>query len=242
MKPYKEVSSKKGTSTGILEDTETIAVESNLDLYVNDRLIHSFVYSPGFIKEMVVGHLLSSGTIPNLAYIKSMNFEETSCRVEVEEPMLHRMDLNSRKLQQEYLNTVWDVSRSFIMELAAKVTESQELHTMTGAAHAALLQDLETGRRVVVEDIGRYNAVDKVIGLALNEGPHLEQAGLFLTGRLTSQLVTKAAAISFPLVASLAVATDRGIEIARTNNITLIGAFRGDEFRIYHHGRTQISI
>ncbi|NHJ13493.1 MAG: hypothetical protein EAX95_07435 [Candidatus Thorarchaeota archaeon] len=242
MEPYKKIPSKRASRAGIVEDTETIAVESSLDLYVNGVLVQSFVYSPGFTKEMVTGHLLSSGIILNLAYIRSMNLTETNCQVTVEEPILPGEDPNINQLRKEYLSTIWNVTRKLIMEIAAKVRSSQEIHKLTGAAHAALLYDLDNGRSVVVEDIGRHNAVDKAIGLALNEGVYLGQSALFVTGRLTSDLVAKAVKVSFPLVASLAVATDEGIELAAKSNITLLGAFRGDEFRIYHHGRAKLSL
>jgi len=83
------------------------------------------------------------------------------------------------------------------------------------------------------EDIGRHNALDKVIGKATLEGVEFTRTLLASTGRLTSEMVIKAASAGIPVIVSMAAPTDKGIKIAEITGLTLIGFARGRRFNIY---------
>jgi FdhD protein len=89
---------------------------------------------------------------------------------------------------------------------------------------------------VSAEDIGRHSAVDKAIGLAIEEDVDLTKCFLFCTGRLTADVVSKAAWASIPLIASHSVATDAGVRYAKKANITILAGFRHKRFWQYHFG------
>jgi len=221
---------------------DDVAVEARLQLYVNDEHVQTFVCSPGNHRELVTGFLLSSATITNLIEMESISFSDDTCHVKAGPRTLPGQDPNYLEKRYKYLSKEWNVTREKVLEVASRFRNGQELHALTGAAHAALLVDLENENSVLIEDIGRQNAVDKAIGLALDRGVHPEQSLIFVTGRLTSEMVTKAVNMSMPVMCSLAVATEAGAKLARENNITLFGAFKKGRFRKYNEGRAKFHL
>ncbi len=107
-----------------------------------------------------------------------------------------------------------------------------EIHRQTGGVHAAALAD-HTGMLVFREDIGRHNAVDKVIGAYLVQGSSFHDKLLLTSGRLSSEILQKAEACCLPIVVSRGAPTDRSVALARERNITLIGFARGRRMNIY---------
>ena len=90
----------------------------------------------------------------------------------------------------------------------------------------------------VSEDIGRQNAIDKIIGKAALEGLDFKRTLLASTGRLTPEMVIKAANVGIPVIVSISAPTDEGIKLAEMVGLTLIGFVRGRRFNIYtYHER-----
>jgi FdhD protein len=124
------------------------------------------------------------------------------------------------------------VASSYISTLMEEFRGRSELHRKTGGVHAAALADRD-GLLVFREDIGRHNAVDKVIGAYLTEGSEFGDKFLLTSGRLSSEILHKAAACALPIVVSRSAPTDRCVAAARERNITLIGFARGRRMNIY---------
>lgn len=118
--------------------------------------------------------------------------------------------------------------------LPERLEEGQGHHQDTGAMHAAALFDAHGRLLAVREDIGRHNAVDKLIGHALREGaPALAQCGLLLSGRAGFELVHKAARAGIPLVAAIGAPTTLSVDLARHANVTLAGFLRPGKANVY---------
>jgi len=83
------------------------------------------------------------------------------------------------------------------------------------------------------EDIGRHNAIDKVVGRAALRGVNFRRPLLASTGRLAAEMVVKAANVGIPVIVSLAAPTDKGMNVAEMVGLTLIGFVRGKRFNIY---------
>jgi FdhD protein len=130
------------------------------------------------------------------------------------------------------------VEDDFFLEMAALKVISDEfqqrsgLFRLTGCFHGAALSD---GEKILVfaEDIGRHNAVDKVIGHSILSNISFTKKIMFVSCRLSSEIVSKCSRWSIPILVSRAAATDLAIEIAEKSGITLVGFARGDHMNIY---------
>ena len=122
-----------------------------------------------------------------------------------------------------------EVRTSWLYALADRINRMPSLYLEAGAIHGTVLCQ---GPRVLVymEDVGRHNAVDKVAGWMWETGTAPEDKILYTTGRLTSEMVIKAALMGVPVLASRSGFTAWGVEIARRVDLTLIGRMRGRRF------------
>jgi FdhD protein len=110
----------------------------------------------------------------------------------------------------------------------------------SGGVHMAALAD-GSGLRLLREDIGRHNAVDKVIGAQLATGGSFRDKLLLASGRLSSELLAKALRCGVPVLMSRSAPTDRSVALARERQLTLIGFARGQRLNVYS-GEERISI
>jgi FdhD protein len=117
-------------------------------------------------------------------------------------------------------------------ELMHELARLSELHRRTGGVHSAALAD-EGGIRLFREDIGRHNAVDKVIGARLAEGGDFRRCLLLSSGRVSSEVLAKAARCGAPVLVSRTAPTDRSVSEARRLNLTLVGFARGERMNLY---------
>ena len=126
------------------------------------------------------------------------------------------------------------VLKSAIASLPDRLRATQKTFDETGGLHAAGLFDRDGNLIAVAEDVGRHNAVDKVIGAELARG-HLPLADriLFVSGRTSFEILQKAVVAGVPVVASVSAPSSLAIELAREANVTLLGFVRGSTFNIY---------
>ena len=111
--------------------------------------------------------------------------------------------------------------------------ERQPVFKRTGGTHGAGIFDRKGEMLVVREDVGRHNAVDKVLGHLLLAGIPFDDKGMVLSGRLSYEMVLKAARAGIPLICSVSAPTSLGVEIGRQTGITLVGFLRGESFNVY---------
>jgi FdhD protein len=109
------------------------------------------------------------------------------------------------------------------------------LFRQTGGTHGAGLADENGSLLYLSEDVGRHNAIDRVIGKALIQNHALSSSFLVSSGRLTADLVLKVAVARIPLIASISAAISSGVELADAAGITLIGFVRGSRMNVYTH-------
>ncbi len=127
------------------------------------------------------------------------------------------------------------VARGVIAELPAKLRAAQDVFADTGGLHAAGLFTAAGAPIAAREDIGRHNAVDKLVGWALDAGIAPADHVLVLSGRAGYELVQKAIMLGVPIVASVSAASSIAIELAERFNVALVGFVRDSRFNIYSH-------
>jgi FdhD protein len=125
-----------------------------------------------------------------------------------------------------------EVQPDAIGDLVEKLFESQSLYRETGGVHTSALSN---GEKILVaaEDIGRHNTLDKIAGLCLMKGVFPEQRILITTGRISSEMLQKAARMQAPILISRTSPSSLSIEMAERYGITLIGYARRHRFNVY---------
>lgn len=128
----------------------------------------------------------------------------------------------------------FSVSTRTLSALPDTLRERQRVFAATGGLHAAGLFDADGSLLAVREDVGRHNAVDKVLGWALMEGlvPMFE-TGLLVSGRASFELVQKAAMAGIPMLAAVSAPSSLAVELAEESGMTLVGFLRGPSMNLY---------
>jgi FdhD protein len=237
---------------------DLIAEEEPLHIFLNQAHYLTILCLPVNLTELAVGYLLSEGVLNSVDEIQEIKFGKTGiCQVRLgSEVNLEKRISMAQPFTRLVLSACgssdyWPLSKlidrlelsklplGFTVEAETVSGAVRRLNTLaetfrkTGGVHVAALYT-ESGRLITyAEDVGRHNAVDKVIGMAALKKLDFSTCFLTLSGRLTPDIVLKAARVGVPVVASLAAAVDSGIEAAKYTGLTLIGFVRGTRLNVY---------
>ncbi len=185
-------------------------------------------------KQNTIMVTLMEGVVPNLRQAERNFYTTSSCGVcgkasiEAIRTVSH---FGSRKFSA---NEKEGIDPAFILGLPERLTREQEVFAETGGLHAAALFDMNGSLLLAREDVGRHNAVDKLIGAAMMEGRlPLRQSVLLLSGRASFELVQKAAMAGIPMIAAVGAPSSLAVSLAEEFGTTLIGFLRDNRFNIY---------
>ena len=129
------------------------------------------------------------------------------------------------------------VAAEVLLGLGQALREGQQAHHSAGGTHAAGLFTATGELAVVAEDIGRHNALDKVIGYCLLRRIPLADKVLATTGRASYEMALKAVRVGIPIVATISAPTSLAVQLAEDRELTLIGYLRGGRMNVYTHSR-----
>jgi FdhD protein len=237
--------------------SETLVVEEPLELRLDGTPIAVTMRTPGDDVDLAAGFLVSEGIVSDFGVVNAIaHCDETHNVVEIRtEPGaadVHPPDARHffassscgicGKATLEALRTraaplhhdATRVDADVLEALPARLKAAQPLFRETGALHAAGLFDAHGALLCAREDVGRHNAVDKVIGWAALEG-RLPLAGTILlaSGRLGFEIAQKALVAGIPILAAISAPSSLSVELARENGLTLVAFLRGDALNIY---------
>lgn len=230
-----------------LEDT--VVREFPLTILLNEKELVTLLCSPQHLDYLAVGFLASEGLLNSKEDIKKLLVDEQAGVVEVEAPSLAKeaggitkriitsscgrsVRLHSTREVPPAVNSETSLSATEIFALMSKFQQRCTVFQATGGAHAAALCS-KSEILVFHEDIGRHNAIDKVLGQCLLNGIATQGRLLLTSGRVSSEVVLKTARRNIPLLVSKSAPTDLGVKLAQELSITLLGFVRGKRMNIY---------
>jgi len=233
--------------------TDCVAQEKPLHILLNRTHYVTIFCSPSNLKELATGHLLSEGIVKTIEEIQKIDLDDEGvCRVRLKSDI----DLNKRLRLAKHFSRIilsacgskspYQPTRRFpmvesdlmvnaevVLDSVKRLNFIAETFRKTGGVHVAAIFEKNGTLIALAEDVGRHNAVDKVIGASALEKVDFAKCFLALSGRLTGDIVSKAACVGLPIIASLAAAIDSGIAIAKRVNLTLVGFVRGMHMNVY---------
>ena len=243
---------------------DRVAVEEPLEIRLGFRqgdqritqAVSITMRTPGDDEDLAVGFLFSESIIrspADLAIVKPCQGDNT-VRVELEDNVAVDLDRLQRhfyttsscgvcgKTSLDMLRvegvspppTATTFASDVLLEIPGQLRQAQATFEETGGLHAAAAFDRRGNLAVVREDVGRHNAVDKVVGALFREQrlPAAE-LGLMVSGRASFELAQKALVAGMPLMAAVGAPSSLAVELAREFNVTLVGFLRDDSFNVY---------
>jgi len=220
--------------------------EMALAIHVNRQELVIILCTPTKLNCLVLGFLYAEGIISAAGDIASMRVCEEESLADVtltnlEYKLPTKRTLTSGcgggatfKTQGQKVDSDLVVTPEEVLSLMKQLQEQMVLYRLCGGVHASALSDAKN-LLVVAEDIGRHNTLDKIQGECLLKGISTRDRLLLSTGRISSEMLLKAAKMQVPVVVSRHSPTDSAVSLARDLGITLVGHARGDRLSVYSH-------
>jgi len=262
MRDSKRVHVVKVDETRPQQVDDDVVIEEPLEIRVNGESVTVTMRTPGDDFDLAVGLLWTEGIIHSRNEIGTIAY----CADE-EQPELKNIVnvvLVDSKRKLESARRLWSnsscglcgkatldaihqacrpvtsslvVPGELLFTLPSRLRQAQANFDRTGGIHAVGLFDAMGSLLILREDIGRHNAVDKVLGASLSGGLPLSETILMVSGRLGFEIAQKAVVAGIPIVASISAASSLAIELANEFSMTAIGFLRGRSMNIYSHPR-----
>ena len=235
----------------VATEQDLVAVEEPLEIVVNGRSLAVTMRTPGHDRELAAGFLFTEGIVQNRSQIAGISIGTNRVELSVSAPadfVERRFYLTSScgvcgKASIEALESIGcpflnrsepRIPLALISELPARLRSGQSVFEHTGGLHAAGLFDGAGSLLYLNEDIGRHNAVDKIIGAAVLNGlTPLDRHILMLSGRAGFELIQKALMAGIAIVAAVGAPSSLAVETALRYGMTLAGFVRNARFNVY---------
>ena len=251
-----------------LDVPDVVAVEEPLELRLHDKPFAVIMRTPGSDRELAAGFLLSEGLIASAdelgavehcrhpdhaeahnvvnVFLLGSAAAELPARLAERRNVLAnsscgvcgRLTIDTLRTRASPLSETLAMTPEGVLSMPAQLRVRQPLFDETGALHAAAVFSANGECLAIAEDVGRHNAVDKVVGhLLLEERLPLSNHALAVSGRTSFEIVQKAWLAGIELVCAVSAPSSLAIELAKEGNITLVGFARGNSFNVYTHSQ-----
>lgn len=240
--PVREYASTKITRNGREPATDPVMVEETIELLVNGTKLSSIVTTPELHKELAVGYMVTEGAVKERADIEGV--EEKDGWVLLTIRAFEHFDVWYELRSSGCIGVNWE-KRDDDIVVPSKQTFSIDIllesmkhlydatQDKTGGAHTASLVDADGNLMYKAIDIGRHNAIDKVVGMAFLNGDDLSRMFLVSSGRQPAGMVMKAVRAGIPLIISKSAPISSGIDSARRANITLCCYATAEKIKVF---------
>lgn len=244
-----EITKIKENKRQTVEDM--VVREIPLTLIIDDTELVTLLCCPNDLEDLVTGFLFTSGIIRGCEDIKNVviNNQQWIANVALAGPKLQK-DLVFKRLytsgcgkgtlfyspadiaNRRKISSDIKVETTVINNLTAEFQKRSSLYLKTGGVHSAAFAE-DSSIRIFKEDIGRHNAIDKVIGRNLTDKKDFKNSIMITSGRISSEVLLKIQKCGIPIIVSKSAPTDQAVKLARDMDVTLIGFARGTRMNIY---------
>ncbi|HWQ01576.1 MAG TPA: formate dehydrogenase accessory sulfurtransferase FdhD [Gaiellaceae bacterium] len=247
--PYSTARADVVRLPGGAAEPDLLAVEEPLEIRINGRPVAVTMRTPGHDEELALGFCLSEGLRPEAARVPDDLAANT---VDVDAPgfdpgrlqrsfytssscgVCGKGALEAVAVEAARAESRWTVSAATVASLPGRLRDAQAGFAATGGLHATGLFTPEGELVCLREDVGRHNALDKVVGWAFTEGRlPLADSILGVSGRLSFELVQKAAVAGCPAMVAVGAPSSLAVELAADRGITLCGFVRDGRMNVY---------
>ncbi len=229
-------------------ESQMVAVEKLVRVHINGIHLFTFFTSPGMEKELAIGHMLTEAVIKSVRDVEGIRVLNDGRDINVRLKRAFRFPKAKPKFYTsavvdftdfaEMLNKVKPLPLSPDMKVGVKdlrrmieVAEERGIvHRESRGCHLAAIFTKDANLISFSEDVGRHNAVDKVIGAAALKGAEFSRLVLLSSGRQSAHMVLKSAIVGIPVIITLAYPLKSGLDVAEKAKITLIHFRRGERF------------
>lgn len=241
-----EIVCHRFSDEGWVETSVHVPRETELTIYVNQHELVTILCTPSKQNYLVFGFLYGEGIISSIDDVDIMRrCEEDSLadvRLKNSEFILPTQRTITSgcgagavfKTHGEKVDSDLVVKPTEVLSLMKQLQEQMDLYRFSGGVHSSAISDTQK-LLVVAEDIGRHNTLDKILGECLIRGLSTKDRLLLTTGRISSEMLLKAARMQVPVVVSRHSPTRRAIALASELGITLIGHAKGGRLTVYSH-------
>lgn len=238
-------------SEGVSKEKDFVTEEVPFTINLNQKEFVTLLVSPSNLKELSAGFIFSSGLITSFVDIENIIIDEQMWAAYVtlknKQPLsefyfkrMYTSGCGKRTLIYNALDKTRNrkiistlrIDRDRIFKFMAAFSKKSEGFKNTGGVHSAALCDRDD-IIIFMEDIGRHNAVDKVIGAALLNGISFDKKIFLTSGRISSEIVFKMAKTGVSFIVSRSAPTDQAVKLADEIDLTLIGFARGRKLNVY---------
>jgi FdhD protein len=241
---------------------DRVTVEEPLEIRLGGEPFQVLMRLPGWEKELALGFLYTEGIVRELNEVVTMHFCGTATDpvlppnvvdVKLTDAALARRGrrhlevsysscgLCAKEAVSEICGKVPPVASTLsltgaaLMDLMARLTQAQVVFQETGGTHGVALASPDGQIFLCAEDVGRHNAMDKVIGRALLERRDLSGLVALLSGRISFEMALKCIRAGIPILAAVSAPTSMALTLAQELNLTTVGFMRDQRFNVYTH-------
>ncbi|MDI6726266.1 MAG: formate dehydrogenase accessory sulfurtransferase FdhD [Smithellaceae bacterium] len=232
----------------------TLTVEVPLTIEVNGRELATLLCSPTDLTDLAIGFLYTTGMINNMAAINKLLVDEERWKAQLEiaeeglpEELIFKRIYTSGCGKGVVFHSPFDLIQRIRLQngpamgserinelMKGFLNYSTEYRNTRGVHSAALAGD--EGIEIFRDDVGRHNAIDKVIGQALQREIKMNDKIMLTSGRISSEIISKLMRSRIPLVASSGAPTNQAVKMAREINLTVLGFVRSSRMHIFSGG------